>query len=98
MSDNSKSHEALSPAKRALYELLLKKKREQGIAASAQSIPRAQEANSYTLSFAQRRIWFIHQLKPDNPAFNIHVTEQIKGALTVSAFQASLEEVVRRHN
>lgn len=97
MNDNSKNHEALSPAKRALYELLLKKKREQEIAASAQPIARAQEASSYPLSFAQQRIWFIHQLMPDNPAFNVHVTEQIKGALNVPALESGLKEVVRRH-
>src|ERR1044072_6796588 len=97
MSDNSKDHEPLSPAKRALYELLLKKKSGQENAASVQPIARAQEASSYPLSFAQRRIWFIHQLKPDTPAFNVHITEQIKGALNVSAFKSSLEEVVRRN-
>lgn len=48
-------------------------------------------------SFAQQRLWFIDQLEPDNPIYNIPQMTRIRGSLNVDAVQRSLSEIVRRH-
>ncbi|MEV6652564.1 amino acid adenylation domain-containing protein [Streptomyces sp. NPDC051219] len=49
------------------------------------------------LSFAQRRLWFIDQLQPGSPAYNVPVATRIRGPLDVPALHAALQEVVDRH-
>ncbi|MEW5928283.1 MAG: amino acid adenylation domain-containing protein [Gemmatimonadota bacterium] len=49
------------------------------------------------LSFAQQRLWFVEQLAPGTPAYNIPARVRLSGALDVEALRRSLEEVVRRH-
>ncbi|MDQ1592736.1 MAG: hypothetical protein QOG71_3363 [Pyrinomonadaceae bacterium] len=49
------------------------------------------------LSFIQQRFWFLHQLMPESPAYNIPTAVRLKGALDVPALERSFNEVVRRH-
>ncbi|MGD9160301.1 MAG: condensation domain-containing protein, partial [Desulfobacteraceae bacterium] len=50
------------------------------------------------LSFAQERLWFLDQLVPDNPFYNIPPMALIlRGWLTISALRQALGEIVRRH-
>jgi amino acid adenylation domain-containing protein len=49
------------------------------------------------LSFAQQRLWFLDQLQPGSPVYHMPVALLLKGALSVPALEASLREVVRRH-
>ncbi|HKH43278.1 MAG TPA: condensation domain-containing protein, partial [Thermoanaerobaculia bacterium] len=49
------------------------------------------------LSFAQRRLWFLDQLDPGNPAYNLPAAILLTGPLDRSAFAAVLEEVAARH-
>ncbi len=49
------------------------------------------------LSFAQKRLWFLDQLKPDSPVYNVSVVFQLTGLLDVIALERSLNEIVRRH-
>ena len=49
------------------------------------------------LSFAQQRLWFLEQLEPGNPAFNIPVALRLRGVLNVTALEESLNEIVKRH-
>ena len=48
-------------------------------------------------SFAQQRLWFLDQLEPGNPAYNEQVVVCLEGPLDVPALEASLTEIVRRH-
>ncbi|MCY1023457.1 non-ribosomal peptide synthetase [Pyxidicoccus sp. MSG2] len=50
-----------------------------------------------TLSFAQQRLWFLNELEPGNPFYNIPVAVRLRGSLDIAALHASLNEVVRRH-
>src|SRR6185436_3894811 len=49
------------------------------------------------LSYAQQRLWFIHQLDPTSPAYNIPLAVRLSGKLDIAALRATLTEVVRRH-
>jgi amino acid adenylation domain-containing protein len=49
------------------------------------------------LSFAQQRLWFLHQLDPDSPAYNISGAVRLRGQLNVPALESCLNEVARRH-
>src|SRR5215470_13409805 len=49
------------------------------------------------LSFAQQRLWFLDQLEPGNPLYNIPQALRIRGALDVGALEQSLAEIVHRH-
>ncbi len=49
------------------------------------------------LSFAQQRLWFLDQLEPGNPFYNICRGLILKGSLNVTALEQSLNEIVRRH-
>ncbi len=49
------------------------------------------------LSFAQQRLWFLDQLTPGNPVYNLPATIELTGRLDVPALAATFTEVVRRH-
>jgi amino acid adenylation domain-containing protein/non-ribosomal peptide synthase protein (TIGR01720 family) len=49
------------------------------------------------LSFAQQRLWFIDQLEPGRPFYNVPVALRLSGRLDVSVLRRTLGEVVRRH-
>jgi len=62
------------------------------------AIPRRDEADPFIpLSFDQQRLWFINQLDPDSPAYNIPAMTRLSGELNVKALEASLNQVVKRH-
>src|SRR5262249_10713353 len=52
----------------------------------------------YPASLAQERLWFLHQLDSESPAYNIHLGIWLQGRLDKSALQASLQEIVGRHD
>jgi hypothetical protein len=85
----------LSPKRRALLDAL---RQEMGVDVSPQQrLPRREELNSFPLSFAQRRFWFLHQLAPNSPFLNVAVVVQLSGWLSVVALEQSLNETLRRH-
>jgi len=49
------------------------------------------------LSFAQQRLWFLDQLSPDSPFYNIPAAVRVKGDLNIEALEKSLQEIIRRH-
>ncbi|MBD2112495.1 MULTISPECIES: non-ribosomal peptide synthetase [Cyanophyceae] len=52
---------------------------------------------SAPLSFAQQRLWFLYQLAPHNPFYNVPAAIRLTGTLDRSALERSLQEIVRRH-
>ncbi|MET0396513.1 MAG: amino acid adenylation domain-containing protein [Longimicrobiaceae bacterium] len=64
---------------------------------SAVPIPRRAGDGPAPLSFAQQRLWFIHQLDPASSAYNMPASLRLRGALDVRALRRALAEVVRRH-
>lgn len=55
------------------------------------------ESSVFPASFAQQRLWFLDQLEPNSPAYNVTRGVRLKGRLDIDALQQSLEEIVRRH-
>src|SRR2546423_13018042 len=56
-----------------------------------------QEVFVFPASFAQQRLWLVHQLEPDDPSYNVPTVLRLEGPLNVYALQRALDEVVRRH-
>jgi amino acid adenylation domain-containing protein len=56
-----------------------------------------EHSEALVLSYPQLRLWFLDQLEPGNPAYNIRVAVRLTGPFNLNAFERSLTEVVRRH-
>src|SRR5437762_1451303 len=104
MSDLAKNIATLSPEKR---ELLLQKMQEKMVsqqlqqkkAGNAQQQILSQKRNSDTcpLSFAQERLWFLHQLNPQSAAYHMPSTLRLHGVLSIATLERSLAVVIQRH-
>ncbi|HVR08949.1 MAG TPA: amino acid adenylation domain-containing protein, partial [Thermoanaerobaculia bacterium] len=49
------------------------------------------------LSSPQRRLWFLDQLEPGNPAYNLGIAVRFSGALEPAALGRGLSQIVSRH-
>jgi amino acid adenylation domain-containing protein len=49
------------------------------------------------LSFAQERLWFLHQLAPHTPVYNVFRCLALRGALDAEALESSWRDLVQRH-
>lgn len=49
------------------------------------------------LSFSQQRMWFLHQIMPQETAYNIVAGVQLVGALDRDALRGSLDDITARH-
>jgi amino acid adenylation domain-containing protein len=56
-----------------------------------------QEVFALPLSFGQRRLWFLNQLEPGSPFYNILSAVRLSGNLNVTALEQSLKQIIRRH-
>lgn len=59
--------------------------------------PRPVGQQALPLSFAQQRLWFLHQLEPENPVNNCFYGITIEGLVDVELQNRCLTEVIRRH-
>ncbi|MEH2354881.1 amino acid adenylation domain-containing protein [Nostoc sp.] len=60
-------------------------------------IQQAKNTSIHPLSFAQQGLWFINQLTPDTPTYNIPIVISLKGCVNEASLQDSLNEIIRRH-
>ena len=90
-----KEIEELSSEQVELLEQLLI---EEGIEISRLPIfVRRESSNLFPVSFAQHRLWFLCQLEPENPLYNIPVVLGLEGELDLEKLEYVLSEIVSRH-
>ncbi len=95
MSDLNDRIAQLPPEKRAILEQRLS---EIALAAPRDSGIHGRESNEPApLSFSQERLWFLAQLYPEQTTYNEASAFRLRGDLDVSALQAALDGLVRRH-
>ncbi|MEM0981171.1 MAG: amino acid adenylation domain-containing protein, partial [Cyanobacteria bacterium P01_H01_bin.58] len=93
---------ALSPERRALFEQQLKAR---GLSLEAEApasdssglVPPQVRPPVLPLSLAQRNLWVLHQLDPDDSAYHIAMSWRMTGALDVVALKRSLHAIAQRH-
>jgi amino acid adenylation domain-containing protein len=57
----------------------------------------SEEVFVFPLSFAQQRLWFLDQISPGNPFYNVHDAIYFDHPLDVEALKRSIAEIARRH-
>ncbi|MEG3908710.1 amino acid adenylation domain-containing protein [Microcoleus sp. w2-18bC1] len=55
------------------------------------------ENNTFPLSFAQQRLWFLNQLQPNSAFYNIPLGLHFSGQLNIAALESSLQLLINRH-
>ncbi|WP_437656313.1 non-ribosomal peptide synthase/polyketide synthase [Sorangium sp. So ce1182] len=71
--------------------------RQRGARAEQSTIARARRDARMPLSFAEQRLWFLWQMEPDSPAYNIAGSARLAGDLDVEALRRTFEALVARH-
>lgn len=98
MKDLSDRLAALSPEQRALLEARLQEK---GLraprATTIRPIPQRETLPHFPTSLDQERLWFIDQMEPGNPAYNIHTTTRMTGPMEIDWMRRAVNIVIARH-
>lgn len=87
--------ERLSPAKRALLEQW-KAERANRVLADRKILPR-DSSRPAPLSSSQQRLWFLDQLSPGSPQYNIATALRLSGPLDAELLRQSLQLIITRH-
>lgn len=64
---------------------------------SFHSIPKAANQDSCLASFAQQRMWFIHQLEQGSAQYHMPTAFTLSGSLNYAALTEALQQVIARH-
>jgi amino acid adenylation domain-containing protein/non-ribosomal peptide synthase protein (TIGR01720 family) len=67
------------------------------LAIEARKIPSVRRDGPLPLSFAQQRLWFLEELDPGTPRYNIGLALRLRGPLNPAILERSVDEIVRRH-
>jgi amino acid adenylation domain-containing protein len=78
------------------HELLERLLRQQSVELPPGMHPHSSDGD-IPLSFAQEQLWFLDQLQPGNPAYNIAATVRCSGTLNPNALDQALRTLVCRH-
>jgi amino acid adenylation domain-containing protein/thioester reductase-like protein len=94
MSDLAKRITDLSPEQ---LQRLLQQLQQQADRPTHHITAQPRTTRYFPLSFAQQRLWFLDQLEPNSPFYNVPMAIRLRGTLQVSALEQTLNEIVRRH-
>jgi len=93
--DIKQRYKDLSPEKRVLLARKLAEKAK--AKTEEQTISIRPDLEQRLLSFAQQRLWFLNQLEPESPYYNIPAAIELNGELNVTALVWGLDQVIIRH-
>ncbi|MVV49026.1 amino acid adenylation domain-containing protein [Pseudomonas sp. PB120] len=60
-------------------------------------IEKVDRSQPVPLSYSQQRMWFLWQMEPDSPAYNVGGMARLRGGLDVGRFEAALQALIMRH-
>ncbi|HYW07111.1 MAG TPA: amino acid adenylation domain-containing protein, partial [Longimicrobium sp.] len=72
-------------------------RRERGDSAPQPPLEPADRDAPLPLSFAQQRLWFLAEMEPESPLYNLPAAVRMRGELDEAALRRALAEIVRRH-
>lgn len=84
----------MSPAERARLVGQLRKSAGAAVAAGAQLVPRP---DALEASFVQEQLWFLHQLAPEQPSYNVSFSFRLRGPLDRDRLVSTVDGIVARH-
>ena len=61
------------------------------------AIAQVDRSQPVPLSYSQQRMWFLWQMEPDSPAYNVGGMARFRGVLDVGRFEAALQALIMRH-
>ncbi|MDU9393633.1 non-ribosomal peptide synthase/polyketide synthase [Pseudomonas sp. zfem002] len=64
---------------------------------SQQAIATVDRSQPVALSYSQQRMWFLWQMEPDSPAYNVGGMARLSGAFDIGCFEAALQALILRH-
>src|SRR6266516_1999844 len=94
MSDTAKKIAGLSPEEKRAYLAQLLHKKAVVAEETEQQTPTPALSS---LSHGQRALWFLHQLAPESPAYNLLYAARIRTPLDILALQRSFRALLQRH-
>jgi amino acid adenylation domain-containing protein/thioester reductase-like protein len=92
-------HQAAGVAvrRRELAERLLAARLRHAPVEQAETVPRITEGAA-RLSFAQERMWFLHAMEPDSPAYQITSAARLAGPVDEERLRAAVRRLTERHD
>ena len=83
----------LSPEKLRILEKLKSKK----VTDDIMTIKKRINSEPSELSFQQQRLWFLDQLVPNNPAYNVVMAFHTSGNVNLDIVEKSINKIIERH-
>ena len=88
--------DVLSELRKRKSELIIALRGEQAVTPETAITPVPRDG-LLPLSFAQQRIWFLDELEPENPFYNVALAKRIRGPIDTDRLRQSLLLLIRRH-
>jgi TubC N-terminal docking domain len=88
--------DVLSELRKRKGELIVALRSEQPVTIDAAITPVPRDG-LLPLSFAQQRIWFLDELEPENPFYNVALAKRISGPVDTDRLRASLLAAAAYH-
>ncbi len=85
------------PTVAGLAALIQRQDQPEGATSACPPIPTRDAKQPPMLSSAERRLWFVEQLQPGRPLYNLPAAVKITGPLNEDLFEQSLQHLARRH-
>src|SRR5262245_47377164 len=99
MNDRLQKISELTPSERKALMVRLNRGTRRRATSKSFRIPArpADRRHTAPLSFAQERLWFLHQFDPASALYNLSSAALLKGDLALGALNKAFTELIRRH-